>query len=409
MNPMETCDAQPKVGVADAEYHRLLGWPRGHVPEERALELAAWARAWYAEHGRPWVYWRRVGLAAHGGELRLDGVAFDSPRLLQHLQDQAAQGAVLVAVSAGPECEEHARQLWQEGRPDEYFFLEVFGSAVVEDLVARISGRLCAEAGREGLMAVPHYSPGYPGWDIAEQGKLFALITQGQSRPLPGPVEVLSSGMLRPKKSLLAVFGLAPAQPDGMPAATPCENCSYSPCSYRRAAYRHAVGPVSDRTPGQSQTGPTPRYSVNPRALRKWARERVRVELRADGTVEAVFRFDGTTCSNMGQPLAFDYRVAMTGPDQGYRIIDSSCTPAAGDEGYQSTCAYLNDADGLMQEIAAERPLLGRPLDDVLTWNRPTASAGCPCTADSRAHKWGLALEAIHFALAQDPGASTAP
>ncbi|MEJ1971074.1 MAG: hypothetical protein WDM96_00655 [Lacunisphaera sp.] len=403
---METCDIHPKVDVQDAEYYRLLGWPRGHVPEERALELAAWARAWYAEHGRPWVYWRRVDLAAGESELRLDGVSFDSARLRDHLQENAAQGAVLVAVSAGSECEEHARQLWQEGRPDEYFFLEVFGSAVVEDLVARISGRLCAEAGREGLMAVPHYSPGYPGWDIAEQGKLFALISHGLSRPLPGPVEVLPSGMLRPKKSLLAVFGLAAAKPGAAaPAATPCENCSFAPCQYRRATYRHAGRAVA---PEAASLTANATYSVNPRALRKWARERVRVELRADGTVEAVFRFDGTTCSNMGQPLAFDYRVAMTGPDQGYRILESSCTPAPGEEGYQSTCAYLNDPDGLMQEIAAERPLVGRPLDDVLTWNRPVASAGCPCTADSRAHKWGLALEAIHFALAQDPAAPPA-
>ncbi len=404
---METRDTQPKVDVQEAEYHRLLGWPRGHVPEERALELAAWARAWYAEHGRPWVYWRRVDLAADGSELQLGGVAFPSAKLRQHLHDHAAQGAVLVAVSAGRECEEHARQLWQEGRPDEYFFLEVFGSAVVEDLVARISGRLCAEAGREGLMAVPHYSPGYPGWDIAEQGKLFTLISGGTSQPLPGPVEVLSSGMLRPKKSLLAVFGLAPARAGAAPAATPCESCSFTPCQYRRAAYRHAVG----RTAPAAEVSLTPNatYSVNPRALRKWARERVRVELHADGTVEAVFRFDGTTCSNMGQPLAFDYRVAMTGPDQGYRILSSSCTPAPGDEGYQSTCAYLNDADGLMKEIEAERPLVGRPLDDVLAWQRPAVPAGCHCTADSRAHKWGLALEAIHFALAQDPARQPAP
>jgi hypothetical protein len=39
----------------------------------------------------------------------------------------------------------------------------------------------------------------------------------------------------------------------------------------------------------------------------------------------------------------------------------------------------------------------------VLTWTRVAAPAGCHCTADSRAHKWGLALEAIHYALSQVP------
>ena len=67
-------------------------------------------------------------------------------------------------------------------------------------------------------------------------------------------------------------------------------------------------------------------------------------------------------------------------------------------------CAYLtDDAAALMNAIAHEKPLLGCPLDDVLTWPRAAAPSGCYCAPESRAHKWGLALEAIHFALAQSP------
>src|SRR6478735_346506 len=261
---METFDAQPEFHVQDTEYLRLLGYPSGHEPGDRVRELMAWARAWYAQHGRPWAYHRSVELQAGGGALRLDGVEFASPRLQEHFQHHAATGAVLVAVSAGAECEEHARELWNEGKPDEYFFLEIYGSAVVEDIVARTSGRLCQLAGHRGLMAVPHYSPGYTGWDVAEQGKLFELIT-GRAGQLPGPLEVLSSGMLRPKKSLLAVFGLAPTRPraTGVQGATPCESCAFSPCSYRRAPYRHATTPA----PGAGSVQPVaaaaaPRYSV---------------------------------------------------------------------------------------------------------------------------------------------------
>ena len=54
---------------------------------------------------------------------------------------------------------------------------------------------------------LPHYSPGYPEWDIDEQPRLLELINR--ARPAtPMPLEVLESGMLRPKKSLLAVFGV---------------------------------------------------------------------------------------------------------------------------------------------------------------------------------------------------------
>lgn len=57
---MEIVDTEPDVDVDTAEYVRLLGFPRGHVLEGRALELARWARDWYDEHGRPWVYARRA-------------------------------------------------------------------------------------------------------------------------------------------------------------------------------------------------------------------------------------------------------------------------------------------------------------------------------------------------------------
>jgi hypothetical protein len=407
---MEVYDTHPEFNVQATEYHRLLGWPRDHAPEERARELAAWARSWYTEHGHPWVYFRRVDLQFVDDALMLDGSNFNPARLRQHLRDNQAKSAVLVAVSAGHQCEEHARQLWNEGRPDEYFFLEIFGSAVVEDLLARLNGRLCDLAAHEGLMAVPHYSPGYTGWDVADQPKLFSLLTQKMSRPFPDPIEVMSSGMLRPKKSLLAVFGLASIAANGNPNAresTPCESCSFGPCSYRRASYRHAErAPAQTGTPVISNAPAQPltrnaTYSVNTRALRKWATERVQVDSREDGTVEATFRFDGTTCSNQGHPLAFDYRISLSSADEGYRILRSSCAPASGDDGYEYTCAYLQDADGFMQNIAREKPLLGRSIEEVLGWSRPAAPSGCHCTAESRAHKWGLALEAIHYALVQ--------
>ena len=390
---IEHLDPRPGIRVAEAEYRRLLGYPRDHLPGERARELAASARTAFAEHSRPWIYLREVALQAGDGALFLDGVAFHSPQLHAHLLRSGAQRAVLLAASAGRGCEEHAQRLWEEGKPDEYFFLDAFGSAVVEHLVAMASGRICDLAESGGLVAVPHYSPGYSGWDVTDQNKLFDLVEGGRTGLFPEALEVMPSGMLRPRKSLLAVFGLTARTPQALEAARliPCENCSFSPCRYRRASYRHAV-PAAAAAPG---------YTVNPRALRKWAQERVSLVPHEDGTLTATFRFDGTTCSNLGRPLAFDYAVTLGRAEEGSRILEASCRPAPGDEGHRLMCEYLRGAAPLMQAIAAEKPLLGRPLDDVLEWPREAAAAGCHCDAPSRAHKWGLALEAIHFALAQ--------
>jgi len=117
--------------------------------------------------------------------------------------------------------------------------------------------------------------------------------------------------------------------------------------------------------------------------------------------VEAKFRYEGTTCSNLGSPLQFDYYLKLSTARGGYKIESTSCAPADGDLGYTRMCEYMNNGEQLLKNIKKEEPLLGRPLDDVLKWERRYSPAGCYCDLDSRLHKWGLVLEVIHYALVQ--------
>jgi hypothetical protein len=282
------------------------------------------------------------------------------------------------------------------------------------------------------VAVLPHYSPGYPDWDIGEQPRLLALLQSAAASrgAAPAPIAVLESGMLRPKKSLLAVFGLT-RQTDRIRRLTdlvPCTNCSYAPCLYRRAPYRRAAVASNPELAGSADTDadsdgsgqtsgtmtapsaaaavvsplvPDADYSINEKALRRWSHERLSVETSHDGSIHATFRYDGTTCTNMGRPMTFHYRVALAPASDRYRILEQRCDPAPGDEGHTFMCQYRTNAAQLMASIAQERPLLGRPLDAVLTWTRSHASAGCYCEPDSRQHKWGLVLETLHYALAK--------
>lgn len=412
---IELADKFPDVNVQPAEYKRLLGYPPDWILKDRARELADWARAWYAKNGRPWVYAREAqSLQINNGSIVIDSVPFASTRLQSTLQRAEAHGAILVAVGAGPEVEEEAQKLWLEEKPDEYFFLEVFGSAVVEHLTTMTGARLCAWADNHQMAILPHYSPGYPEWDISQQPRLLDLMRRAQ-QALPAHLEVLDSGMLRPKKSLLAVFGLT-HHTDRVRRLTelvPCENCSYLTCQYRRASYRrapeHSQPEIS--TVPLTTSAPTPEpataldehatYTINAKALDRWSTERLTLTTSADGTIDAQFRYDGTTCSNMGRPLAFYYNVKLGPRDQGYPIRDQQCRPVPGDEGHRHMCRYMTNAEHLMVAIDNEKPLLGRPLNDVLAHTWPTDSAGCYCEPASRKHKWALVLQTLHFALVQ--------
>jgi len=405
MDSIEIAEPLAEVEVLDEEYTRLLGYPRGLALEGRALELAHWARAWYAENGRPWIYARQAeSFTVSGNTICIEGTRFTSKRLQATLEQAGAHSAILVAVGAGVEAEDEAQRRWAEEKPDEYFFLEVYASAVVESLTTRAGARFCDWAEQRGMAVLPHYSPGYPEWDIAEQPRLLELLKHTRSEQFPSPVEVFETGMLRPKKSLLAVFGLTRHKErlERLTSLIPCQRCSFGPCQYRRAPFSRSPRPAGElvlvRLPALNRNA---NYTVNRKALERWSKERLKLNFNHDGTVDAEFRYDGTTCTNMGRALTFVYHVKLGPGSKGYPIESQRCEPAAGDEGHTLMCKYTEDPDALMGAIDSERPLAGETLDSVLAWRRTPSAAGCYCEQESREHKWGLVLETIHYALVE--------
>jgi hypothetical protein len=379
---IEFAETFRSVDVEPGEYNRLLGYPRGWVLNGRARELADRARDWYGRHGRPWVHVREAAsLELTERSFRIEATAFSSERFRRALLAAEAHRVVLAVISAGPELEQETSQLWSNEKPDECFFLDAFGSAVVERLAAMTGARLRACVQGDHLAVLPHYSPGYSDWDLSEQKSLFELI----NAHIPScPVEALDSGALRPKKSLLAVFGIAPlaARVRQVNDEVPCENCSLNSCDYRR-------------TP----LDPQPRYAVNQKALKRWAAERLCIEPQRDESIRVRFRYDGTTCTDMGRALAFDYFVELGPREEGYPIREQHCSPAG--DGHTFMCQYLKVGLPLVAAIDAEKPLLGRPLNDVLDWQRSSFASGCYCDPGGREHKWGLVLETIHYALSE--------
>lgn len=140
-------------------------------------------------------------------------------------------------------------------------------------------------------------------------------------------------------------------------------------------------------------------YQVNVRALRRWSQERLTIAPGDEARLHCCFRFEGSTCSNMGMPLAFSYHVTLGTAEAGHPILDMDCVPAEGAEGHRSMCSFLERAEGILATLREEKPLLGQPLQAVLAWQPRTLPAGCVCTQPSRHHKWLIVLQTIHYAL----------
>jgi hypothetical protein len=164
-----------------------------------------------------------------------DGRRLTSELLAERLRSANAPALVIAAVSAGAQVDERCDLLWRQNRPDEAYCLDRFGAALVEHLSDWAAHALRDSPGAEGLAVLPGYSPGYDGWDLAEQTLVAAALLSGAADPPPGPFEVLSSGMMTPRSSLLSVFGLTPhaERAERMWARHRCTWCSFPGCGLR--------------------------------------------------------------------------------------------------------------------------------------------------------------------------------
>ena len=64
-------------------------------------------------------------------------------------------------------------------------------------------------------------------------------------------------------------------------------------------------------------------YSTNRKALKRWAEERLSINRNQDGSLDCLFRYEGTTCTNMGRPLAFNYHVRLGARAKGCLLYTS--------------------------------------------------------------------------------------
>ena len=262
---------------------------------------------------------RSSGLELNGERLRIDGTEFSSrtaPRPISTPPRPTA--AMLVAVSAGRECEEKARATLAGGQTGRIFF---HGNVWLG------GGRASGDGGQR-----PHLRLGRPerhGGPAALQSGLFRL---GHGRPdqtvgidpaneraaiFPANSKCWTPGCCGQKNrcwrcsASRGIWTRCGIWRHWFPAKT--ARCRAANIAARRTGIRRRKSKTCAGSRPGGRRGPTERHQrrpaldhrreilhQSPSALRKWSQERLQLNFLADGSVEARFRYEGTTCSNMG-------------------------------------------------------------------------------------------------------------
>jgi hypothetical protein len=211
------------------EVLRFQGYKKDvDVPSAQVLAILEEALALGRGLLAPRVVYRAVAVTG-GAADRLDagGERLHIPQIARLWGSVEAVGAGICTV--GDAIETRVRELFDAREFPLAVMLDSVGSAAAESLAEYANDLLCQAGLQAGTKVTNRISPGYAGWDTAEQAALFRLC--------PGdPIGVLLNAacFMTPGKSISWLVGVGPeARVDHY--FTQCRRCWMRDCAYRRA------------------------------------------------------------------------------------------------------------------------------------------------------------------------------
>ena len=211
------------------EVLRFQGYQKGvDVPSAPVLDLFEEALALGERLMAPRLVYRAAAVTGGSADLiAAGGERLRIPQIGRLWGPVEAVGAGVCTV--GEAIETRARALFEAREFPLAVMLDSVGSAAVESLAEYANDLLCQAAIVEGLKVTNRISPGYAGWDTAEQEGLFRLCPGD-----PIGVRLNEACFMTPIKSISWLVGVgAEARVDHY--FTQCRRCWMRECAYRRA------------------------------------------------------------------------------------------------------------------------------------------------------------------------------
>jgi len=217
------------------EVLRFQGYKKDvDVPTPQVLAIFEEALAIGRRFIAPRVVYRAIAVTG-GGADRLDagGERLHVPQISRLWGSIEAVGAGICTVGEALEAE--VRRLFDAREFPLAVMLDSVGSAAVESLAEYANDLLCQAGLHAGTKVTNRISPGYAGWDTAEQAALFRLCPGD-----PIGVHLNDACFMTPVKSISWLVGIgAEARVDHY--FTQCARCWMRDCTYRRAPARATV------------------------------------------------------------------------------------------------------------------------------------------------------------------------
>ena len=148
---------------------------------------------------------------------------FPKKTVIRQLKE--ARHAALFGCTAGEGIELWAKSLMESGDMMKGYTVDILGSLIVETAMDKIHDQLEKKMNLKGMGVTNRFSPGFCGWDLKEQKKLFGLFPYNFCG-----IKLMESSLMYPLKSISGIIGIGE---NVKRKDNSCYLCNDSNCIYR--------------------------------------------------------------------------------------------------------------------------------------------------------------------------------
>ncbi len=165
-----------------------------------------------------------IAIDPEAGTLKVQEVTFNPGRTVSG-QIREAEKAALFVCTAGATVSDRSRRRIPDDDLLKLYVYDVTGTMVVEKAADMMLHELRRKMEAGGCRITNRFSPGYCGWDLAEQHKLFSFFRNNYCG-----VTLSESALMKPVKSVSGIIGIGR---EVRFAPYNCSLCDDKNCLYR--------------------------------------------------------------------------------------------------------------------------------------------------------------------------------
>ncbi len=215
------------LGLTVRQIEHVLGYREGESEEtiSELIEVLLRESETFVNVKAEYVIFNEVKFNNPDKTVEVNNSVFNIKKIVFN-QIRKSESIAIFLCTAGKEIGTRSRTAMADGDLLTGYVYDVIGSEIVEAASDLMQNSLQMSVAREGKKITNRYSPGYCGWNVEEQHKLFQLI--------PGNycgIRLTPSALMDPMKSISGFIGIGA---DVRYNAYTCNLCDMKDCIYRK-------------------------------------------------------------------------------------------------------------------------------------------------------------------------------